>query len=67
MPMPAVVECRKATATVGMAPSVAPTRGMRSAKATQSASTPVNGTPNPNNEKKVTVAAMTLMSRLPAM
>ena len=32
--MPAGTECRKANSTVGTAPRVAPTSGMRSAKAT---------------------------------
>ena len=65
--MPAGGECRKATAMVGMAPRVAPTRGMRSAKATHRASTSVNGTPKISRATKVAVPAMTLMSRLPAM
>jgi hypothetical protein len=43
--MPAGVEWRNATATVGMAPRVAPTIGMRSAKATHSARTSADGTP----------------------
>ena len=50
---------------VGMAPRVAPTRGMRSAKAVHRASTPLNGTPKAHRAKNVSVPAMTLMSRLP--
>ena len=50
------VECRKATPMVGMAPRVAPTRGMRSAKPTHRASTPLKGTPKIHRAMKVSVA-----------
>ena len=64
--IPAGTECRNATTTEGMAPSVAPTSGMRSASATQTASGAAKGTPNTVSDTKATKPAMTLINRLPA-
>jgi hypothetical protein len=65
--IPAGTEWRKANPIVGTAPSVAPTSGMRSAKATHRASTSGYGTPARRRNAYAATPAITLMTTLPNM
>ena len=64
---PAVGLCRNAASTPTIAPSVAPTSGMRSAKATHTASTTGLGTPSATRQMNAVAPATRLISRLAIM
>ena len=63
--MPAVGEWRYAAIAQTAAPSVAPTSGMRSAKATHNAKTTGLGTPSATRQMNAAAPAMALMMKLP--
>ena len=58
-------ECRKPAPDATIAPSVAPTSGIRSAIATSSAMTAANGTPTNASTTYVPRPQITLISRFP--
>ena len=65
--MPAGTECKNAMPTVGTPASSPPTRGRKSTRTTQIASTEAKGTPVSSRVMKTTTPAITEVAKSPSM